>query len=328
MHNQVLKTLISSSIALAIISVFVNLLSLWPTAQIFAQSPSLTTNTIELSVSPPVDYFHLPPATTKKHVITLENKGSTNLTVSPKIVDFTTNGADNQVFPQETMSFPYLNIAELPDSITIPSGKKALLELTMTAPSDAVEREYPLTILFLSKENNLYSKSGVTSQFNAGLASNLIVLVSKQNTLKKSLEITQIHKKTFIDSFSAITFEPLVENVSIAASTASGSAEILNWKKEVVATFPIYPDTILGNNSRIIRAANGSEPDPEPRSFSFKKLFLFGPYQIRVTLLDQDLPIATKTTIVYALPLSLLIILALSCPLLILLYKKYILATR
>lgn len=278
-------------------------------------------SSITLEVSPPVSYFHAPPGTSQVHTITIQNLSQKTITTKPKIVDFTVVNQGSSVLPLETLSFPFIDVANAEQELSIPAGKRAQLNLTIDVPNDAAEKEYPLTILFFTKEDNMYSNSASNSKINAAVASNLIVLVAKQNTQQKLLKVTQIEKNTFFDSFSPLTFSPLIANESFAAHQITGTVQISNWKKQVIAEFELHPDIVLGNGNRIARAINPETQ--EPMTLRTTQRWLLGPLQIKTTLIDQDIPIDTYTVVVYAFPfkaIGALLILTLAGTYV---YKKY-----
>lgn len=281
---------------------------------------------LNLTVSPPVSYLHAPPGSSRQHTIVLENSGTTPITVFPTLVDFVTDGKSGKAIVTNQLTFPYVSLG-LDDSVqevTIPPGKKAQLTLYITIPNDAQEKEYALTTLFFSQSgsvNQLTENSGSnskeepgettksSSQVSGAIGSNLIVLVAKQNTFSKLLEVVDIQAPTILESFQDISFVPLVQNNSLGAAAASGSAKIVNWRKETVAQFEIYPDTILGHNSRELRALlSDSNPEqPEVGSFTYKPSFLIGPYQIVVTLTSESGIIHQYVHVFYAVPFAILI---------------------
>lgn len=287
--------------------------------------PSLTYaqgTEVNLTVSPPVSYLHVPPGTANHHTITLENSGSTSITVLPTIVDFTTDGKTGRAIVTNQLTFPYvsLGVDNTVTEVTIPPQKKAQLTLYIDVPKDAEEKEYPLTVLFFSKSElektqnaaNLETSetNATSSQVNAAIGSNLIVLVSKQNIFNKLLKVTGMRAPKISDSFQKIEFAPLVQNNSFGAISASGSAKIVDWRKQTIVEFEIYPDTILGHNSRELRAllSNSDLSKPEVGTFSFKPQFLIGPYQIITTLIGENNVIIDQSVYVfYALPLAIVV---------------------
>lgn len=270
---------------------------------------------VELTVSPPISYLHVPPGTKKNHVITLENTTNTPITVTPKIVDFTTDGKSGRVVILDSLSFPYISFGENGqiNELTIPATTKAQLTLHIDVPTSAVEKEYPMTVLFISEEQNNYSGNTLYSQVQAGIGSNLIVLTSYTNKLGTALSITDLQKTTFVDSFSKISFTPIVKNDTLATVTASGSAQIINFNEKTVANFIIHPDNVLGKNTRELRASDSLETEKATTfqskpGFQYKPKFLFGPYKIVVTLTQNNEQIITTTEVVYAFPFSLIIL--------------------
>lgn len=267
---------------------------------------------IELIVSPPVSYLHVPPGTQKNHVITLENPSAQAITVTPKVVDFTTDGKSGQVIVLDSLSFPYISSGKSGQigELTIPANSKAQLTLHIDIPNDAAEKEYPMTVLFISKEQNSYSNKTLYSQVKAGIGSNLIVLTSYSNKLGTALSIVDLQKTTLVDSFSKIRFAPIVKNDTLATVTASGSAQIINFNEKIVAEFTVHPDNILGKNTRELRAGNFQLTDDlqKKSGFEYKPKFLFGPYKIILTLTQNNEQILTTTEVVYAFPFSLLIL--------------------
>lgn len=286
------------------------------TTPVFAQESK-----VSLTVSPPVSYLHVAPGSASNHTIVLENSGDTPITVLPTITDFTTDGKTGRVIVTNQLTFPYVSMG-IDDSVkevTIPPQKKAQLTLYIDVPNDAEEKEYPLSVLFFSKsdlektQNAEDSKNTNNSQISAAIGSNLIVLVSKQNTFTKVLEVLDVNAPKFIDSFQKLEFEPLVKNNSFGAVAASGSAKIVNWRKQTVAEYEIYPDTILGHNSRELRAllSNSELDKPELGSFSYKPKFMIGPYQIVITLRSQDNnTIAQFVDVFYAVPFAIILTIA------------------
>lgn len=284
--------------------------------------PAVAQTELNLTVSPPVAYLHVPPGTNSQHTIILENSGSAPITVYPRVVDFTTDGKSGQVRVTNQLTFPYVSIGRDNDvsEVTIPAQKKAQLTLYLEIPPEVEEREYPLTVLFFSSSEATDQSSGdftvnganntiSNSNISGAIGSNLIVLVAKQNKFSKYLEVLDFQAPIILDSLQSLEFTPLVQNNSIGSISASGSAKIVNWKKETIAEFDIYPDTILGFNSRELRAllSNENLEQPEIASFKYKPTFLLGPYQIVLTLESEEGVITQAVHVFYALPLAILV---------------------
>lgn len=281
---------------------------------VFAQSE------INLSVSPPISYLQVPPGTTRSHTVILENTGDKTITVLPSIVDFSSDGKTGRAVISDKLTFPYISFGTTEiKELSIPPHKKAQLTLYIDVPKEAVEKEYPLTVLFFSKNGDATPKTGASlatstrSEISGGIGSNLVVLVSKENKLAQALKVISLETPRFVDSFSGIEFLPLVKNESISSISASGSAEILNWRKDIVSEFEIYPDVILGSSTRELRALRpGKDSDkPETGTFSYKPKFLLGPYQIVIELKNDSLQQQQDIRhiqVIYAFPFSIILV--------------------
>ena len=309
---QILKSLIPSTFLRKKLLIVIFATIFFPSFA-FAQEPIGTD--LNLTVTPQVSYLHVPPGSTTNHTIILENTGTSSITVMPSLVDFTTNGKNGQVILTNQLTFPYISFGEdnSVKEVTIPAGKKAQLTLHINVPKDAEEKEYPMSVLFFSKYDIERSRhiTNTNSQISAAIGSNLIVLVAKQNTFTKVFKIEHIYAPILIDSFQKITFSPLVKNNSLGAAQASGSAKILDWRKQTVAEFTIYPDTVLGHNSRELRSllSNKDIEKPEVGVFTFKPKFMIGPYQIIISLTNENNEIITQEIhVFYALPISILLV--------------------
>lgn len=318
------KTLLISTFFVTLFASFSVFTNFHNSFQTFAQEFEIAQETqkseVNLTVSPPVSYLHVAPGTATNHTIILENSGSTPITVLPAIVDFTTDGKTGRAIVTNQLTFPYVSMGvdNSVKEVTIPPQKKAQLTLYINVPKNAEEKEYPLTVLFFSENELVESQTKqliqdsdtVSSQINAAIGSNLIVLVAKQNVFTKILEVLDFNAPKIIDSFQGLEFTPLIKNNSFGATTASGSAKIVNWRKQTIAEFEIYPDTILGHNSRELRSllSNSDPKQPEIGSFTYKPKILVGPYQIVLTLKnEQDAVITQSIHVFYALPLAVLV---------------------
>lgn len=282
------------------------------------KSKVLAQSNISLSVSPPISYLQIPPGTTRSHTVVLENTGDKTITVLPSIVDFYSDGKTGRAVISTELSFPYISFGTTEiKELSIPAHKKAQLTLYIDVPKDAVEKEYPLTVLFFSKRDNDVPKisaqqsNSALSEISGGIGSNLVILVSKESKLTHALKIISVATPKFVDSFGGIEFLPLAKNESISSLSASGSAKILNWKKETVSEFEIYPDVILGLNTRELRALRpGLAVDkPETGTFSYRPKFLLGPYQIVINLTNDSQQQDLKyIEVIYALPFSIVLV--------------------
>lgn len=260
-----------------VFTLLVLLVSLRHVSAAFAQGA------LDISLSPSVGYLKVQPGGQATHTITLENTGNQTLVVSPKIVDFTSDGRTGVPVLANMHSFPYFDFdANNLEVLTLKPQTKAQLSIHMQVPQDAVNREYPLSVLFESKPLEDFSLGGASAQINSIVGSNLVILVTDETTPPVNLKIKSMQTSKIVDSFRAIQFSPLIENTGYAASIASGSAQISNWRGKIVKQFQLKPATVLGSSSRELEAFINENTSVTP--FSYKPLFSFGLYTISVKL--------------------------------------------
>lgn len=313
---------------LKLLSTFLLMLFLWSGKNFQASAQS----NISLSISPPISYLQVPPGSTRTHTVVLENTSDQDITVIPSLVDFYSDGKTGRAIISEKLSFPFITFGTSDiKELLIPANKKAQLTLYIDVPKDAEEKEYPISILFFSKEDSSFPTLNASqnakskSQISGAIGSNLIILISHQSKLSQALNVISLKTPRFVDSFGEIKFLPLVKNETLASVAASGSAQILNWKKEVVSEFDIYPDVILGSSSRELRALRiGVDIDkPETGNFSYKPNILFGPYQIVINLENDGSPQNLKyIEVVYAFPFSIIVVIIIGMTIAATYYRK------
>ncbi|MBP7876202.1 hypothetical protein KA012_04375 [Candidatus Woesebacteria bacterium] len=295
---------------LVAISILLALVSITPTVQAQQIIQRFT-----LSVSPGTAYLKVKPGTTVIHTIMLRNKGSEPVTVTPRIVDFETDGTTGTPVLLETSTFPYLsNQAEVLSPISIDPDQQANVPFAIKAPENAPPQEYHLTILFDQQSVGEANASALVPS----VGSNLIVLVSDADP-NASLKVISLQRPVIVDSFRPLSFQPIAENLGQAAALASGSAVIRDWRGVIVAEMPIYPDVVLAQTTRELRAAQPAEPalpdDPKAAiatlfnaaSFSYKEPMILGAYTVEFNI--KDVTGAGETTTVqkftvYAFPFS------------------------
>lgn len=282
-------------------------------ARVYAQSIE---EHFTLSVYPATGFVTVKPGSEVIHTIVLRNKSTRAITVKPRLVDFAADGSTGTPVLQDSSMFPYLvNSESVLTPVTIAPTEQASIPFVIKPPETAPLKEYHLTVLF---ENQPSSTSTDASALVPTVGSNVVVLVSGEPP-NSFLKILSLQRSKFIDSFRPLTFVPLGENQGSAATIASGSAVIKNWRGRTVATFPLYPDVVLAQSTREIRAAQPAAPilpdDPaaaiatqlEPIPFFYRQPFLFGPYVVEFNLMktnDEGTTTSVQSFTLFALPFS------------------------
>lgn len=310
MHLRRAKQLLLAPLVVVLV-----LLNITPTVQ--AQDSELR---FALSVSPSTGYVQVKPGEEAIHSITVRNKSTQPVTVTPRIVDFTTDGKTGEPVLSSSTTFTYLaNADSLLEPITIAGGQQVILPLVIKPSNTAILHEHHLTVLFESEPT--LATSG-TSSLVPTIGSNLVVLVG-DGTQPPRLSIESLQRLRVLDSFRPLAFTPLARNDSAVATLASGSAHIKNWRGKEVATFPIYPDAVLAKTTRELRAARPAPlvlpTDPaaevatllEPIPFRYTTPFLLGPYSVEFrleTTTPDGITTSTEQFTLFAFPFSALII--------------------
>jgi hypothetical protein len=264
---------------------------------------------VELAVTPPTAYMKVKQGSSATHTVIIENLSSQPLQVKPKVVDFTSDGATGVPVLATTTTFPYFEIDQQSlEPISLPPKGKAELALKMTVPLGVPNQEFPMTILFESEPDTSFSLAAGTTAVRSTIGSNFIVLVSSESDVNTSLAVTSFKTSGIVDSFRPLTFTPVVSNTSYAATTASGSAQVVDWHGATVAEFTIRPVIILGNSSRELETTISDTAYTS--LFKYKPFFLLGLYKINLDLTIQSNDdsfhlLQTKTII--ALPISLIL---------------------
>lgn len=265
-----------------------------------------------LTVTPAVSYIRIKPGSIVNHTVTLENNSLEPLTVTPSVVDFSSDGKTGVPVLSTTTAFPYLDLESIhSQTVTIPPLKRAQLTLRFEVPENAEEKEYPLTLLF--KSALLPAPSSESSSNLVGaIGSNIIVLISQEEQVTNKLELVENGVPSFLNSTDTLTIVPLVKNNSFAATTVAGTVTIKNpWGAELT-TFHLFPDTVLGYSSREMRAMRTVfQPDIEPEAvpIAYKNSpALFGPHTVTITLTqpytsqNSNQVVSTYTSNFFALP--------------------------
>lgn len=267
----------------------------------------------DLTISPPSAYLNLLPGTQSSHIITLTNNSDRELTVIPRLVDSKPENYSSIPQLSNELNFPYLSQEKTKlDKLTIPPSGTGVLKLFFNVPINAINHEYSITALFASEySKQLQTENGTSSSLVTGaIGSNLVIYVGNQNN-RSLIQVKNMNMPKLIDSFRPIIVNPIITNLGQHASIASGSAEIKDWKNNLVQQSTIFPKVILSNQelylSFLPEYTKHSEL-PQPTVLTYKRMFLLGPYSVTIKLNDQNgTTYFTQTEKIYALPISIVL---------------------
>jgi len=294
-----------------------------------AQAQLLQNKPLSLSVSPPTAYLHLKPDESLLHTISLKNTGDQTLSVTMQLTDFKPDGVSGKPILSNGTVFdkainPNLSFGE---PFLIEPNENRSISLRLDTAKLSVEKEYPLTVLFHAKSVSNGAGEGSGASVAGTIASNLILFISPNEESQGELLIENVDAPIIVDSFFPIQISILAKNVGLNAMPIRGELKIKNIMNQVIDEYIFYPDRVLADSTRQIRGApfsaqildENQELDPEKvknlqTKFSYKSLFLLGPYKISINLDQQQREIT-----VIALPISLLALIIIG----VLMYVSY-----
>lgn len=247
---------------------------------------------LDLSLSPSVVEFTMQPGKLVTQTFLIKNQGNTDLILTPKLRDFSSNGVNGQPVLAESSEFPYAQLQNSDRTLNQPFLLKAndtqQLVLALDPPEDAQEKDWYVA---LSVEAIPDSRSQITQQNGAAVSgqivSNMIIRIAKtdQAPLKWNFELQGIPR--FVDSLQSVVVQPVVHNESETAATPEMRVLALNWKGDIVWEQDALPERVLAQSTRHISAAQQRKDDPrsyQPTRFEFDPLFAVGAYTIRATI--------------------------------------------
>lgn len=291
---------------------------------------------LDLKIYPPVAYLSVKPGAGINHQIKISNSGLYTLEITPALVDFHSDDKTGLVILEQKSDFTYLNLDgdanKWGKSFLLKPGEEKPLNFVIALPSEAKYQEHYLSILFQAKQLSYSSASSEKTLVSAVVASNVILLVSADDQNRGELSIEQFFLPKLADSFMGFSFSALVKNIGENAAPIEGHIKISHWPNQTVDVYELYPDMVLANGKRLVRAmteedlktleqmeeakeitvANGEDYAAKKAAFInqklknkffYKKGFLIGAYDLELKVGDDFLQ---KRVVV--LPFSILLI--------------------
>ncbi len=291
---------------------------------------------LDLKIYPPTAYLSVKPGAGINHQVKLKNDGLYTLEITPALVDFHSDDKFGRVVLEQKSDFTSLNLEGDKDNwgknFILKPGEERILNFVIALPSDAKYEERYLSILFQAKQLSFASASSKDTLISAILVSNVVVLIGGDEQNRGELTIEQFYLPKIVDSFIGFSFSALVKNIGINSTPIDGYIKISHWPDQNSEVYELYPDMVLADNTRLIRAM--SEDDLKTlekmeegkgaqiaagndyasvkekfineklrSKFFYKKSFLIGAYDLELKVGDDVLQ---KRVI--ALPFSILLI--------------------
>lgn len=272
---------------------------------------------LDISLSPPLTHIVIQPGKTALATVKLENKSVFDLNVTPNFFDFASDNESGVPVLSDTMSFPYIFLQDqnlqMNKPFVLRTGEEIQLLFEVNMPQEAFEKEYHFSLVAqVEPVQNILRQNSETSVMGQ-IASNFIVTVTTNPQDQGIIELHSFEGPLFVDSLSSIKTKTLVKNVGKNMTVTLGDYKIYNSFNQLVFETEILPENVLPNSSRELMGAELVTQDGEEfkiqRPFTYKPLFLLGAYRIVLNYHSPGQETQTFTHTVFALPISILIIL-------------------
>jgi hypothetical protein len=294
-------------------------------------------DSLSINISPPVSYLYLKPGAGVSAPIYLENQGRYTLSVQAQYVDFKPDQETGRIILQQKSDFPYLSIAgdkkKWGEEFIIRPGEDYTLPVTVALPADFPQGEYYLSVLFNVEQMLLSNyESGADTILSGLVASHLVIAVNLDEADRSQVVIKEFKLPKIVDSLMRIDFQILAKNIGLNAGPIRGKLTVSHWPSPKEQVYEFYPDMVLADSQRVVRGmteeklheleilteqeelivAKGEDfldlqskflEENLSTNFSYKKPFLFGAYDFRLELSDQE-----QVERVIALPFSIVTI--------------------
>lgn len=281
--------------------------------------PVQAKDALGLTLTPPVSYLYVKPGAGISQTLTLKNDGQYSLKVTPQIVDFQTAEQTGDIVLGQKTTFPYISIAgdqqKWGESFYLKPNEEKTIPLVIAVPSDFPPAEHHQSVLFQAQQLLSGSQTGETSI--AGIiASNLVIMVASDTNNHGKLEVADVRIPRFVDSFFGISWQIIVKNSGANATPLTGNLTLSHWPDGQLEQYQVYPDMVLANSQRLLRAmtdekikelqklesskdtmtatgqdfavVKGQFVDENLRSqFIYKPAFLLGAYDLEIQVGDQ-----------------------------------------
>ena len=203
--------------------------------------------------------YQLSLGAAQEHQAELINEGQFSLRVIAQLVDFHSDDKTGKVILESKSENKFINIDGDPNNwgqeFTLKPGEKKTINFLIAVPSDAEYQEQHSSILFQA-EQLLYEGQVPEgkSMVSGIIASNIILLTTADDENRGELIIDNFSIPRFVDSFMGIRFSAKVKNIGLNAVPINGYFKISHWPDSETELYPLYPDMVLADSKRLVRA--------------------------------------------------------------------------
>lgn len=256
--------------------------------------------TTTLTLSPPVTELLLRPNIPVQQTFILKISGS-NPTITPSLHLVTPSDTEGHV----TIDPNPVNPASLPVVVTsnpplnqplATAGQDLGFTLTLSAANTDATLDSYLALVFTTTDPNTSESSA-----QAGISALLFLTVTPDGLLPIDLSLSEFNPPTIHDSSHPLTLAPIVANQTDSMIRPQGLFTVTSPRGNPVATQELYPNLILGHNTRQLKSNISNLPSDltwHPAWYSI------GPHTLTLTLTSQGgKTLTTAERVVWLLPL-------------------------
>jgi len=276
--NYLLK-IVNCKLKICVITLIVGFALITSPQKVYSQ-------TLSLSLWPPLLEVMMQPGKTITQVYKLTNNSDHELQITPQIFPFEPEGQRGEIkinfSPLEpTLTTPHFSFAsreKFGQSFLLPVGETREMVLKISLPQNNPEKDYYYTLLFVSGGDTFapLNKEGGKSMSIVQIGSNILLTASQLGKPTLLGRVTLFSAPIIIDSFSATDFTVILENWGKTFWKPFGKIEIsgtFDQKNEI----PLREQNILANSSRQLTVD------------SFQPRWPIGPFKAKLIFsLNQD----------------------------------------
>lgn len=294
------------------------------------KAPNTQGETLSLGIYPPLLEVMIKPGKTITQVFNLTNFGDP-IVLTTQILPFTPKDELGNIYlqPETEIQSPVINWfsllnsdLSLGDPFLLESGQNQQIVLKLKVPQDAREDDYYLSLVFISSTTR---EKILGTQSKVKLAANILLTVSQSGKIKKSAKIVDLKVPKIVDSFDKIPISLRLKNTGPTFFKPHGQIT-LKGLFNLKSKFPLLPENVLANSTRILRASSSALPTTDyrlPTTLALSGFFL-GPYKVLAEIVSlDDFPVSLKQEVSFlALPFKLTFALFLMALFLILIKER------
>jgi len=279
---------------------------------IFAKHSSA--QTIELSITPPINEIMIVPGKTVTQTFTITNGGEDGM-ASIYIIPFKAQGESGAVSLDEknaiTSSSPFASwfsiispVSSFGEKFYMAGGARQDVLIKISPPVNASEKDYYFTLLY-ELGNNVpggITPLGPTNQ--ARIGSNLLISISKDGDTDKIFEILEFSAPKIIDSLGKLNFNVRIANLGSYLFKSNGKITIKPWFGKT-ETLTLAPVNIISDSVRNVPCLKDEETILCESGYKV----LVGIYKSTLEISsDEAISPQTETTTTIAFPFSIIFV--------------------